>query len=228
MTTVPPDDDRLTAPDRDPQPRLLIHVPVVHAQVDMGSSAEGLRKIYIERKGLAAWEESRRATERFWKALEEKITSLDLDFGRVRLYQDGLPVCGHEIQVVRELASKGSPNYRILAALMDRGATLEGTEDSELLLKEYRLLEAGVGSPPAPAAGISSQAANASASANILEARDRYIAARIDQTLRPGEIGILFLGALHRVVELLPETIKVMALDEFIHAHGGSGRKAQP
>ena len=187
--------------------RLLVHIPIVHSQTDMGSASDALRQAYIDDKGAEAWEQSRQAIAGFWHELERRIESLDLDYSRVRLYQDGLPVCGYERKIVEDLAESGGVNYRILLRLMARGAALEGTEDPDLLLKEYQLLKAGM---VGPAAGphASAQAAEA-----LLEARDRFIARRIDQTLQAGETGLLFVGALHHATEMLPETIAVASLD---------------
>ena len=53
--------------------------------------------------------------------------------------------------------------------------------------------------------------------ATLLDQRDRFIAGRIDATLRPGETGMLFLGAHHRVVRMLPATIAVQRLDDGRH-----------
>lgn len=204
------------------RPRRLIHVPIVHSLADMGSSSDELRKAYVEHEGREAWRNSRRAIGAFWTDLEQKIAALDFDFRHVRLYQDGLAVCGHEIEIVRDLAGTGSANYRILMTLMDRGAALEGTENPELLLKEYQLLKAG---PSATAAVASPQGAAVSALRKILEERDRYIADRIDTTLRPGETGILFLGALHGAIEMLPQSISVTSLNEVVH--GGGAKSPQ-
>lgn len=181
--------------------RRLIHIPVVHAQVDMGSLSDHVRALYIAYKGERAWRESRRAIACFWRELDRKIAALDLACDRLRLYQDGLPVCGREADIVRDLARAGGPNHRILLDLMDRGATVEGTEDPTLLLQEYNLLKAGMAAPPPVAA-------------TLLDQRDRFIAGRIDATLRPGETGMLFLGAHHHVVRMLPATIAVRRLDD--------------
>ena len=181
--------------------RRLIHIPVVHAQADMGSLSGHVRALYIAHKGERAWRESRRAIACFWQELDRKIAALDLACDRLRLYQDGLPVCGREADIVRDLARAGGPNHRILLDLMDRGATVEGTEDPTLLLQEYNLLKAGMAAPPPVAA-------------TLLDQRDRFIAGRIDATLRPGETGMLFLGAHHRVVRMLPATIAVQRLDD--------------
>jgi hypothetical protein len=49
-----------------------------------------------------------------------------------------------------------------------------------------------------------------------LDQRDRFIARRIDGTLAGGEVGILFLGALHRAVERLPDSVAVMSLPQML------------
>lgn len=205
--------------------RRLILIPIVHAQTDMGSSSEDVRRTYIGQKGLAAWQESRRAIEQFWTKLEDQIARLDLDFGGVRLYQDGLPVCGHELDIVRDLAQSSGPNYRILMTLIDRGAAIEGTEDAELLLKEYQILKAGLsGAPEQPRLHPSQDTPPAAALEKLLEQRDRYIAKRIDATLGASETGILFLGALHHIADLLPDDIEVLSLDQLI-THGNDSER---
>jgi hypothetical protein len=46
--------------------------------------------------------------------------------------------------------------------------------------------------------------------ATILKRRDRFIANRIDVTLKPGESGILFLGLVHNLEPHLPSDIRVV------------------
>jgi hypothetical protein len=46
----------------------------------------------------------------------------------------------------------------------------------------------------------------------ILRQRDAFVASRIDTTLKDGETGILFLGLLHRVDELLKGEFEVQHL----------------
>jgi hypothetical protein len=186
--------------------RRLIHVPIVHSQADMGPVRDRVRQAYLEKGGEAAWQASRKAVAEFWKAIETVMDRLAFDYAKLRLYQDGLPVCGLEEKIVRDLAQQGGANYRILLKLKERGATIEGTEDPDLLRKEYELIMAG---PDA--------AASAALLRDLLERRDRFIAQRIGKTLRAGETGILFLGALHRAAGMLPAAIQVMSLREFQH-----------
>jgi hypothetical protein len=200
-------------PDRSTPLRRLIHVPIVHSQADMGPLQDRVRQAYIAKGGEAAWKASRAAVADFWNAIETVMDLLALDYTKLRLYQDGLPVCGLEEKIVRDLAQQGGANYRILLKLEQRGATIEGTEDPDLLRKEYGLIMASL-----PASGSTEETdktASAAVFGDLLDRRDRFIAQRIDKTLQAGETGILFLGALHHATELLPNTIRIMSLSEF-------------
>ncbi|MFQ5945664.1 MAG: hypothetical protein ACE5NC_05360 [Anaerolineae bacterium] len=196
--------------------RTLTYIPIVHSAADMGSEAERIRDAYVERHGKEAWEESREAIASAWEQIEKDILGLDLDFRKVRLYQDGLPVCGREQEIVREIARRGSPNYRLLLDLIAKGATLEGTEDPQLLLEEYRVLKttaAALGQAEEREAAIRDYEEE---SRRLLEQRDRFIGRRIAETLKEGETGLLFIGALHRVDQTLPKDIAVRPLAEHL------------
>lgn len=192
--------------------RRLMHVPIVHSQVDMGPIQERVRQAYIERGGEEAWKASREAVADFWKAIENAMDHLPLDYTKLRLYQDGLPVCGLEEKIVCDLAQQGGANYRILLKLTGRGAKIEGTEDPDLLRREYELIMENL------SAGSSTEGTDKAESAailrDLLDRRDRFIAQRIDRTLQADETGILFLGALHHATGMLPDTIHVMSLSD--------------
>jgi hypothetical protein len=136
------------------------------------------------------------AIDRIWADIETTINRLDLVYDKVRLYQDGLPVCGREREIVQELATSGSRNHQLLLRLIEKGATLMGTESAELLIEEYefskRVLDTG---NPYKMATVETHQKRLAES--LLEARDRYVAQRINQTLCAGDTGILFLGMLH-------------------------------
>lgn len=169
----------------------------------MGSLSASLKKEYLARYGARKWQEHLLGVEGFWDLVTRRVLSLPVDFRRVRIYQDGLPCCGRELDIVRETAAKGSKNHRLLLHLVARGALLMGTEDPELLLDEYRLLKATVEGkePSAP-----------QAEAALIRKRDTFIAQRIADTLNEGDVGILFMGALHQVAALLPADIQVTYL----------------
>lgn len=184
----------------------LIYVPVVHSAAEMGSEAPGYKAAYIARYGEAKWAKRNAEFDAVWRAIGAAIDQLGLDFRRVKLYQDSLPVCGREAELARDLAAQGSRNHQLLEDLMRRGATLVGAESPKLLLDEYKLLQ--------------SSARTKAQAAALLEARDRFIAERIEATLGDDEDGLLFIGALHHVAKFLPARIKV----EYLSPRGKNGR----
>lgn len=178
--------------------RRLLIIPIVHTEADLGSLAPGLR----EAMGPRLWAERQRRIASFWAGLEAWARTLPADLSLFRVYQDGLPICGRERAIVEDLALKGSANHRLLVALMARGAALEGTESPPLLLQEYEHARRAIARGEAASSPESRREA-----ARLLDERDRFIARRIDTTLRRGEVGLLFIGAAHNVVNHLPPTI---------------------
>src|SRR3990170_993749 len=188
--------------------RTLIYIPIIHTQSDMGALAGAIRRLSIEKLGHQEWERSVKAIDQLWTIIHETIEKLDLPYPQVRLYQDGMPNCGREVQIVSDLAKAGSPNHQLLLFLMGKGATLMGTESPELLLEEYQLVQQVLS-----AQGLEEvervQARQESLSQVLLERRDRYIAERIIESLGEGETGILFLGILHSLEEKIAKDIQV-------------------
>ncbi|MBI4027963.1 MAG: hypothetical protein HY360_23465 [Verrucomicrobia bacterium] len=189
--------------------RMLIHIPIIHTEVDMGSLSESVKRIAIQKLGRGKWRRRTRQIEQMWRSIERTLEKLPMPCEKVRLYQDGLPVCESEIKIVRELAEKGSRNHQLLLRLMEKGATLMGTESAELLLQEYQLATQ-LYAPAVPRATVKIESRDQAIRQSLLQERDRYIAERINHTLRPGETGILFLGILHSVDGRLDRDIRVM------------------
>lgn len=187
----------------------------------MGTVQEGLQAVYIEQFGRRRWQEHLALIDRFWQAVSAALEGVDLDWRHVDLYQDGLPVCGKELQIVEETAAKGSENYRLLVDLIARGATLRGTEDPKLLVEEYRAVRAGL-TARLSGDGSGGKVGDPGRSAQILAKRDAYIGRRIAGTLLPGRTGILFLGMMHKVKPYLPADIVVarLHLDVTGNEHG--------
>jgi len=185
--------------------RRLKYIPIIHTGVEMGSMYGALKAEYIRRFGTQKWEEHNRIIEDFWQGIRNKVFELELDYQNTRLYQDGLPLCGKEIDLVQELVRMGSKNHQILTDLIQLGAKLEGTEDPKLLLEEYDYLKkASADLDKKQVKGRYQRLAQ-----SILQKRDVYIGQRIDKTLREGETGLLFIGIIHSVNEKLPKDIEI-------------------
>jgi hypothetical protein len=188
--------------------RSLIHLPIIHTQADMGALSGAIKEMTIRRLGQQGWERHVHLIDEFWTRIEEAIDSWALPWERVRLYQDGLPICGREAEILADLAKAGSRNHRLLLRLQERGAILMGTESAELLVREYKLVKESVAAGNSPKA-LRLEARHRTLSNALLKERDKAIAQRINATLRHGETGLLFLGMLHSVEGWLAQDIQV-------------------
>jgi hypothetical protein len=186
-------------------------VPIIHTRADLGSLSGLLRQLYIGKAGQREWNRHVESVEDMWEAVRRAVEALELPSTGVRLYQDGLPDCGHEMEIVRDLAQAGSLNHRLLLELVAQGAVLVGTESPELLLQEYEFAQQILISLDSDERGSLIQRQRELGKV-LLEKRDRYIAERIDKTLGRGETGLIFLGMLHSLKGLLPSDIQVTRL----------------
>jgi len=175
----------------------------------MGALRESVRRATLQKLGQMGWKRKVNLIDAGWTEIEKVIDGLALCFEKARLYQDGLPVCGREAEIVTELAKAGSRNHQLLLRLMERGAMIMGTESSELLVEEYEVVKQNLAARDTlKAAGVA--AGKKALSDSLLKRRDQYIAERINGTLRAGETGILFLGMLHSLGNWLDRDIRVI------------------
>lgn len=181
--------------------RKLIYARIVHTSQDMGSLMEKVKKAYIDKYGEQQWTQHLREVDNLWSKTVEKTRALKLDYNKLRLYQDGMPVCDREAEIVNKLAAAGNTNHQLLQELIEKGATIMGTEDPALLIMERDRL-------------INSPEEKRQLYDDLMEQRDEYIAQRIAATLKDGETGILFMGALHRIADKLPDDVEVSYLFE--------------
>ncbi len=189
--------------------RTLIYLPIIHTPQDMGNLGESIRQAAVKILGKQSLKQKDQMVNRIWTAIEQAIDVMELPFEKVRLYQDGLPVCSREMEIVTDLADTGSRNHRLLVQLIRKGAMLMGTESAELLLAEYRLVKQTV-SGRFGAAGTAALRDRHKKADVLLKKRDQFISKRINSTLGRDETGIIFLGMLHDLQGMLDEDIKVV------------------
>jgi hypothetical protein len=170
----------------------------------MGALTGVVQQLKIRKLGRKGLARNISLVDRLWTEIENTIGSMPLLYKKVRLYQDGLPVCSREVEIVAELAKAGARNHQLLIRLYEQGATIMGTESSELLVKEYMLIKETLAS--GGPVGTTSIGARQD---SLLKMRDMSIAQRINETLCAGETGILFIGMLHRVAPWLDKDIRV-------------------
>ena len=180
--------------------RALIYFPIIHSHKDLGTLDRRISDLRTDEQADKYLD----ATEHFWKMVETTIEDLELDYSHLRLYQDGLPVCGKEQEIVAEVVeSAGSQNFKLLQKLHQKGAVLMGTESPELLVQEHALMTQLLN--PGEPTEISLKTAQ-----ELLNKRDDYIAQRIDKTLQDNEMGLLFLGLMHNIEKKLPQDIVII------------------
>jgi hypothetical protein len=224
--------------------RTLIYIPIVHTDADMGAMSESLQQIYMKEYGRRKWTQRTATVEKLWKEIERRIAALPLDYTKLKLYQDGLPKCGQELEIAKSVAAGGSRNFQLLVRLVEKGARLIGTEDPDLLIQEYNRLRNALDnlkgsaafqdsahrrdSPPSlrdsrkrnkernrgriPLKKSVTVGGTSASVEGFVSQRDKYIAARIHETLRDDETGLLFLGVVHRANEMLPSDIRISYL----------------
>ena len=191
---------------------------MLHASSDLGSVAKRLETVGEEMLTVAGWQRHQESVAAFWDMLRTELEPrlqrelAGADWSRLRIYQDGMPVAGDDARrIVDEVAEAGSPNYRLVGELLARGAQIERTEDASLLKEEYELVRR-LATARGPLETAQAAQAYRQRGDGLLRARDAVIAKRIDETLAEGELGLLFIGALHRVTDYLPADIEVISL----------------
>lgn len=189
--------------------RKLIYIPIIHGEADMGALKESIYQASLHKFGENEWKRKIDFVDDLWFEIEKVVDELSLSYEKVRIYQDGLPLCGIEDKIVTDIANKGSRNHQLLLSLMRKGATIMGTESKELLIEEYNFVKQILAEEISTDAD-KDKALHESLSDSLLKRRDQFIADRINTTLGEGETGILFLGMLHSLDNLLSEDIRVV------------------
>jgi len=179
------------------QNRRLIIIPVVHTRADSGSLGSKI-PVNQEYETMAA---------QYWQAVSEEVRRLPVDFSELRIYQDGLADVSEEM-VAKIVNETQTANYDLLRWLRGKGAHIVGTENINLLLQEYRALQAIV-SAESDKQRQTARLEYMKVSAFLLDERDKYIAQRIKADLPEGGMGILFIGLAHEVNRLLEQEIEV-------------------
>jgi len=192
--------------------RTLIYIPVIHTVADLGSLAEDVTKKGIADLGKDVWEEHRRAIEGFWDAISHYFDSVDV-YG-IKIYQDGMVAEGEVGQkIVEEGLKTGSKNYEVISRLLQKGAILVKTEDFNLVREERDRLLA-ITQAESISQKIKEYIRYKLTKNKLLNKRDRFIAKRIDEDLKQGETGIIFIGAYHNIKKWLPKDIKIKEIKD--------------
>ncbi|MBU0646769.1 hypothetical protein KJ611_04875 [Patescibacteria group bacterium] len=182
--------------------KTLIYVPIIHTSADLGSLAKDITKRGIADLGEEFWEEHKKTVNGFWDVLSHYFDSQEVSGAKI--YQDGMVAEGEVGEkIVEEGVKQGSKNYELVSKLISRGAILVKTEDFNLVKGELDRLRRITQSKNLTGKLLSFIKYKLTKD-RLLNKRDKFIAKRIDETLRHSETGILFIGAYHNIKNKLP------------------------
>ncbi|NQV17270.1 MAG: hypothetical protein HQ534_01825, partial [Armatimonadetes bacterium] len=129
-------------------------------------------------------------------------------------YQDGMVADGEiGMKIVEQGIKSGSKNYELISMLITKGGVLIKTEDFQLVKKELDRFISLTKAKSVLQKLIALIKYNFKKNI-LLNQRDKFIAKRIDDTLEEDEVGIIFIGAFHRIKKKLPQDIQVIELKE--------------
>ncbi len=187
--------------------RTLIYVPIIHTSADLGSLSKEITERGIARLGADAWRQHQETIVGFWRSIWSYCDGIDV--AGMKIYQDGMVADGDiGRKIVEGTAKAGSLNYQLVLRLIERGASLVKTEDFGLVKREYDKLIA-ITRAASTASRLAAVIRYKIAKTALLRKRDAFIARRIGETLKVGETGLLFIGALHNVVKCLAADIQI-------------------
>jgi len=187
--------------------RTLIYVPIIHTSADLGSLSSEIAERGIAALGKETWVRHQETVAGFWRAVREYCEGIQAS--GVKIYQDGMVADGPlGRRIAQDSAAAGSLNYQLVLDLLDRGACLVKTEKFDLVKREYDRLTA-MTRAKTMASRLIAVARYKLIKTMLLRHRDTFIAGTINETLEPGETGILFIGALHKVARWLAPDIQI-------------------
>ncbi len=165
--------------------------------------------IYCEKEPQAEYLEK---FNKYWNQVENQVSSLELKLGKIdKIYHELISVGGEDgAKVIKDLNDR---SCQIVENRLGKGTQLEATEEDELLTEFTDWSRCLV-------IGLQNQKVFTQVYEYYTEAskkRNEHIAKHIDETLKPDEVGILFMREGHQIQ--FPSDIKVFyvappALDE--------------
>jgi len=190
----------------------LLYVPIIHMEADLGSVAAIVDKRSSQVCGRERWNQHKKVVSSFWDSIANYFARPSAS--NLKIYQDGLMIDGKlGKKIIEEGARKGSKNHKIVLKLMEKGAKIMKTEDIRLLKKEYDSL-IKLSQTKSPIEKTLVYIGYKLRKNPLMEKRDKFIAERINETLKDGEVGVLFIGVYHNVLPRISRDIIVYQLKE--------------
>jgi len=178
----------------------------------MGSTAANIENESALLCGEQRWFKHKETVARFWENLAHYFDSLDAT--NLKIYQDGLAADGElGMRIIQEGAKRGSNNYQLILKLVKKGAEVRKTEALPFLKEEYKYITE-LAQPKTAVEKARLYVRCKRGRERLMGKRDRFIASMINETLKEGEVGVLFIGSYHDVAPYLSKDIVVEQVKE--------------
>ena len=192
--------------------RRLLYVPIIHMESDLGSAGSDVSSKSASLYGEKRWSKHKETVAQFWRNLDGYFASVDAC--NLKIYQDGLPTEGKlGRKVIEEAAKRGSKNHQIILNLIRDGAEIRKTEDVSLLEEEYKYVT-GLAQSESAAEKTTASVNYKLRKNHLTKERDKFVAKTINETLKEGEVGLLFMGSYHDILPHLAKDIMVGQVKE--------------
>ncbi|UUX93040.1 hypothetical protein [Methanoplanus endosymbiosus] len=187
----------------------LLIIPIIHSEEELGSLKDRISGIKEEKLGSEVHKKQIEEVHKLWRDIAGTISEIMqiIKPEKIQIFQDGMPAGGETGEkIVRECAANRSINYVILAEMINSGAEIEQTESPQYLKEEYDIIrEIFSAKSPEEQNKLSLKYREKLHGLGIN--RDRFIAERINSSLKEGYTGILFIGATHNITPGLSDEI---------------------
>lgn len=216
--------------------RKLFYVPTMHSPAEVNrdtfklsfeSMLESYKKEYGDEVGmmlaLGFFAALDGFTKKYWDMMEERLDREGLDYGKLKIFQEGAFDGEESSRQLRDAMKKleslddeslekkfSYTNLTLLNKMLDKGARLMNTEDREVYKEQVEVISR-YGTRKISKSDLKKAEEEIDA---CTQKRDKKIAERINNDFRDGT-ALLFVGAAHDPIRYLDKDIEIRKIELF-------------
>lgn len=184
--------------------RKLYYIPMIHIEKELGDLQTVTTQVRESVFGKDQAAVFPKKVEEYWKLVERtlqfKTNLFQADIAcKTHVFVDSLPNTEEWLVkfILSDLIDKGFPAYQLIGELQTAGATVHGTEDPKLLVQEREYQQESKNR------FLQDEEIDVAKGEELLKERDDVIIKCVHEKVPENEMGIIFIGRLHNVIEPL-------------------------
>ena len=99
----------IAAASHESSKRLLYYFPIIHAASDMGGLEQTVRRLSVQHSGWRGWQHKNEIVLQMWREIELALDALELNYPKIRIYQDGFAYLWERNQHHTGIGNVGQP-----------------------------------------------------------------------------------------------------------------------